>query len=210
MMFSSQKSQIVVQTLAPYAVAYAMICLILLGNTFSEIVADWEKILALAFFSVALSLLQDLIPRSFKEWLVFWRMKNRLPGHRAFNRERKWSSIISREEVVDFEAREALGEKYQDRLFYQLYDNYRDVGSVKHYSFRYLQWRELASLSFVSGIVGYSVIADAIGWLSIEAIKALGVALGFTLLSIVAARNSAATLVDRVLLAEYIEKSRTS
>lgn len=207
-MFSSQKSQIVVQTLSPYAVAYAIVCLVLLGNPISELVTDWEKIFALAFFSVGLALLQDLIPRSFKEWLIFWRVKNRLPGHRAFDPSRRWSSVISRDEVVDIEIREELTQKYQDRLFYRIYDKYRESGSVKHYSLRYLQWRELASLAFISGLVGYAFLASVLGWLSIEAGKAVGVAVGVTLLCIAAARNASSALIDRVLLAEATEKAR--
>lgn len=207
-MLNSQKSQIVLQTLTPFSVAYAMVCLMILGNPIAEIVNDWEKIFALAFFSVGLALLQDLIPRGFKEWLVFWRIRHRLPGHRAFSPTRRWSSIIDKDEVIDIEIREGLTEKHQDRLFYRLYDNYRDVGSVKHYSFRYLQWRELASLAFISGMVGFIVIGNSAGWLSIAVGKAVGVAAGVTLLSILAARNSSATLIDRVLLAEFTEKSR--
>lgn len=209
-MFTSQKSQIVVQTLTPFAVAYAIVCLLLLGKKFSEIAADWENIFAVAFFSVALALLQDLIPRAFKEWLVFWRIRNRLPGHRAFCSSRKWSSVISREEVLDIEIREGLTGRFQDRLFYQLYDRYRDNGSVKHYAFRFLQWRELASFAFISGVVGYIVIGDAEGFFSIDAWKAAGVAAGVTALSIAAARNSSWALIDRVLLAEATEKSRNT
>ena len=207
-MFNSHKSQIVIQTLTPYAVAYAIFCLVQLGNPLADVLVDWKSLFALTFFSVGLSMLQDLVPKAFKEWLVFFRVTNRLPGHRAFSTNRRWSSVISRDEVLDFETREQLGQKYQDRLFYRIYDEYRDVGSVRHYSFRYLQWRELATIALISGLVGYSAVGLYVGWYSTGAILALAVAAVVMALSIVAARNAANALVDRVLLAEATSKAR--
>lgn len=184
-------------------------CLVLLGNDIGDVISSWEKLFAFTFLSLAISLLQDLIPRSFKEFVVFWRVKNRLPGHRAFSDARAWTSIITKDEVVDFEIRSALGARFQDRLFYRIFENYREVPSVKHYSFRYLQWRELASTSLIASVIGYSAVAASRGWLSIEAFVALGVGVIITICSIMAARNSANELVDRVLLAESMEKSRS-
>lgn len=206
-MFTSNKSQIVIQTLAPYSVAYGIFCLILMGSSLSEIVTNWEKIFALAFFSVGISLLQDLVPRGFKEWLVFWRLRERLPGHRAFSKGRRWSSVIAQNEVIDFEIRETLGARFQDRLFYNLYDRYRENGSVKHYSFRYLQWRELATAALVLGIFGYLAVGAAEGWTSRPALQSVGGSLVILIASVFAARNSANSLIDRVLLAESMEKS---
>lgn len=206
-MFNSWKSQIVVQTLAPYALGFGFFCLYLSGVPVSEILKNWEKLLAIGVLATALAVIQDLVPKALKEALVFWRISNRLPGHRAFAKDRKFSSIIDREEVVDISLRQALQERTQDRLFYRLYDKYRDKSHVKHYSFRYLQWRELSSMSLVCGIVGTYFVYYNRGEFSIDlAVVVIG-SISVHLLSVFAARNSSSALIDYVLLSEKLEVS---
>lgn len=172
----------------------------------ADIFEDWGKLLALGFLAVAIGLLQDLVPKPAKEWLVFWKCKNRLPGYRAFSKDRKFSSIISRQEVVDISARESLGERYQDRLFYQLYDKFREKGNVQHYSFRYLQWRELAATALIAEFVGGYYIANNVGVFTLEFVKFASVNMVIVISSIFAARGAANLLVDYVLLNERLSK----
>lgn len=204
-MFNSWKSQIVVQTLAPYALGFSFFCLYLAGVPVIDILENWERLLAIGLLATALAMIQDLVPKALKESLVFWRMSNRLPGHRAFCKGRTFSSVIDREEVVDIGLREALSERTQDRLFYRLYDKYRDKSNVKHYSFRYLQWRELASLAIVCGPIGsYFVYASSEGW-GLRWVPAMIISIIVCFLSIFAARSSSASLIDYVLLSERLE-----
>lgn len=205
-MFKSLKSQIVVQTLTPYVLAVSIACLWLTGGSVQQLADDLGKLLALGFLAVGIGLLQDLIPKPFKEWLVFWRATNRLPGYRAFNEDRRFSSVISREEVVSIKERSALGSKYQDRVFYSLYDKYRDKGNVAHYSYRYLQWRELATTSLVSQIIATYYISSSRGLFSVEVAQFNLVNTLIVVGSIFAARVSANMLVDYVLLNEKLDE----
>lgn len=209
-MFSSYKSQIVLQSLVPFAIAYGFLCLILVGNMPSEVFSNWEKLAALGFLSVGIALLQDLIPKPFKETLVFWRLRERLPGHRAFVQDRSFSDVLSRDEVVDIDLREGLTPKYQNRLFYQVYDKFRDNGNVTHYSYRYLQWRELATIYFVSTVIGYILVGYGTDWVSWNAILVCAVGICFFISSIFAARSSANLLIDYVLLSERLKVSDVS
>lgn len=201
------KSQIELQTIAPFVIAYSILCLILLGNNLSELIANWEKLAVVGAFSVGLSLLQDLIPKSFKEALVFFRLRDRLPGTRAFDPQRRFSSVIEHIEVVDIALRSTLTRRHQDRLFYRIYDKYREKGNVKHYSFRYLQWRELASTSLICAFIGFSAVSYNAGFFSWPSMTALMVGTSICICSIVAARNSSALLIDYVLLAELLDKT---
>ncbi|WP_172808194.1 hypothetical protein [Croceicoccus mobilis] len=181
-------------------------CLLLSGKDISQLFSDWQKIIAIGCASVGLSLLLDLIPKSFKEILIFWRIRFRLPSHRAFANGRKFSEILDRNEVVDIAMRSSLGPKYQNRTFYRIYDKFRDVGSVRHYSTRYLQWRELASLSIFLIIIGYIYVGSEGGWASTQAALSLAIGIAITLCSILAARNSSEMLIDYVLLSEAVAK----
>lgn len=178
----------------------------LAGISVSDMAQNWEKLIAIGALAIALGLLQDLVPKPLKEWLIFWRIKDRLPGHRAFSKGRVFSSVIDREEVVDLSERENLGAKYQDRLFYRLYDNFRDKGSVKHYSFRYLQWRELACLAIVAGAAGSVYVAIAQGFLSFPVLILTAISTIVYLGSVAAARKSSNLLIDYVLLNERLSK----
>lgn len=206
----SHKSQIVIQTLAPFTLAFAAGTMYLSGIPISDFAESWEKLAAVGLLAIGLGLAQDLIPKPAKEALVFFRMRNRLPGHRAFSKGRRFSSIIDREEVLDIDIRENLGEKYQDRLFYQLYEKYRENSNVSHYSFRYLQWRELASLSLICGILGFSIVGVIQGIFSIQAFICLFSSLSIFICCIFAARNSAMMLIDYVLLSEKLDRRRLS
>lgn len=202
----TNKNQIALQTLAPSAIGYAIACLYLVGNPINHIFDQWEKIIAAGFLSVAFSLIQYLIPRPAKEFLVFWRLKERLPGFRSFSYGRKFSNIINRSEVVDIDLRQQLSPADQDRLYYKIYSKYREIGSVQNYAFRYLQWRELASFSIVMGAIGYAFVAVAVGYRSRQAMYAAAIAAFVYFLSVIAARSTANNLVDYVLLNEKISK----
>lgn len=206
-MFTSFKSQIVVQTLAPFVIVFTTFCLILSGVPFEQIIEDWSKLVAITAMAIGLGLLQDLIPKPVKEALIFWRIRNRRSGHRAFSKERKFSSILRRDEVVDISIRENLAPMYQDRLFYEIYDRFRDKGNVKHSSYRYLQWRELSAVILVSGIIGGVFIGATRGFLSQELLITSASSAILLCLTVLAARNSSENLIDYVLLNERLDQN---
>ena len=81
----SHKTQAALQFIAPTAMIYMAFGAFLLNGHWPGWAEIKENSLAFAIIGIAAMLVQDLIPKPFKEFLVFWRKSERLPGHRAFS-----------------------------------------------------------------------------------------------------------------------------
>lgn len=205
---NSWKNQIVIKTLVPFSAAYFILCVYRANDSsISTLTDQWQGIVAIGALSFGLALFQDLFPKSLKEILVFQRLSNRLPGHRAFSRDRSWGSAIDWEEVIDVRQRSDLDARGQSRKFYRIYDKYRDVGSVSNSSYRYLQWRELAFLSLVASFLVFVRYGYEFGFSSFLTLELVAYGIVSTALSILAARRASNDLVEYVLLAEYLDQT---
>lgn len=205
---NSWKNQIALKTLVPFAAAYLVLCVYRANDSSLEVLTQqWQSIVAVGALSFAFALFQDLFPKSWKESLVFWRIQERLPGYRAFNKNRRKSSSLRWDEIFEVESRSKLEARDQDRLFYRLYDRFREKGPVSNSSYRYLQWRELSFLSFVCAITVLVYFTTKRGFFDQLTFELTIYGLMSTGLSIIASRRSANDLVDQVLLAEYLEKT---
>ena len=78
------KTKIVAMFLVPAVTVYAMAAGYLYRG-FGAAFLDLEALKTAAIMAGLCALAQDILPRSFKEFLVFYRIRDRLPGCRAFS-----------------------------------------------------------------------------------------------------------------------------
>lgn len=146
-------------------------------------------------------LVQDLVPKPVKEAMVFWRFKNRLPGHKAFTAKFMRNPRIDIENIPNLENLSVASCDVQQREFYRLYKSVADVRSVAHYSQRYIAWRDLSALLVILGLVSIPVLFS----FNSERGLTVGITLAATaflsfLFTSFAARNAANELIIQVLL----------
>lgn len=94
-------------------------------------------------------ILNGLLPNAIKEFLVFWKVKNRLPGYRAFS---KFASSDYRININNL--RNVVGNfqdlpSEQNRVWYKLYSGIRDNGIIRGSHRDFLLTRDLCAISFL-------------------------------------------------------------
>lgn len=203
----SQKTRAVVQYLTPAAILYFISAGLLLSGTLPRSSDLIKYVGGAAGLSLILTLSQDLVPKPFKEFLVFWRINARLPGHRAF------SPVFQKPDRYDIskisnviELQEASPAKQQN-IFYGLYKKHSKEMRVEHYSFRYIAWRDTACLVFLLSVLTLPIAAIFGGAAIIPSAAKLAAAsfIAYCLIGS-AARQSANELVFQVLSAETLGK----
>jgi hypothetical protein len=106
-----------------------------------------------AIVPVAVLLLTSLVPSDAKAVLVFWRVKDVLPGHRAF------SIFAQRDTRIDVERLRAFVGQYpetpreQNTLWYRLFKQVESDAGVAQAHRHFLLFRDLAALSFILMII---------------------------------------------------------
>jgi hypothetical protein len=194
----SMKARVVAQYLVPLITAYSVLIAWLSDGRMPTLDAAVQRALPAAGLFILCQLLQDVVPKSAKEVLVFWRLTDRLPGHRAFSSVARSDTRISLASLAAVTGEADLDGPAQNALWYQKYKTVSSEASVAHESFRYLAWRDvtttLALLAPVSAAFG------AVQWLSWgDVMIAAAACLLAGLLTALAARNAAHSLVRNVL-----------
>lgn len=196
----SHKTQAAIQFLAPAAVVYALLGLYLLRGTLPSLTALGDKSLVLVFVGLAAMFVQDIVPKPIKEFLVFWRRTDRMPGHRAFSSKTLSHPQIQSQNISNIAALAKLAPTQQQNAFYQMYDRLSKEDSIQHLSQRYIAWRDLAALMALLAIVSLPVLST----FSMKGASAVGLILAGTsglacMACAFAARNVANGLVIQVL-----------
>lgn len=202
----SQKAKVVIQYLVPVSVGYfALAIFITRGSPLSY--ADINPLAnAAALLSVAAALVQDLVPKPLKEFAVFWRFRERLPGHRAFSHEIESTHRFDVNRILNWNELKNLVSTNQQKIFYRVYKKHRDIPAVYHYSFRYLAWRDTGSMLLILAIVTMALSSFKIVQIgAIPALKISTTCLCFWLLTVLAARQASKELIVQVLCAESME-----
>ena len=139
-----------------------------------------------------------LLPAEWKATLVYWRIKDTLPGHRAFSKHAPSDPRIDLESLrknvgaFPFEPRE------QNTAWYKLYKKVASEASVEDGHKSYLLFRDLAAISLLLTVVAPVGVYLLEG--GIRAALLLGaLMLGQYLLAAIAARNSGTRFVTNVL-----------
>jgi hypothetical protein len=145
--------------------------------------------------------LNDLLSSNVKASIVFWRLKNALPGHRAFSEhadaDPRIDMALLKKKVGEFPqmARD------QNTCWYRLYQKHQSNVIVSDSHKRFLLFRDSSSLTLlilvISGVIAttsgtsFGVIATVVGGLTLQ----------FLWLAI-SARNTGIRLVQNVLALE--------
>jgi len=120
--------------------------------TFKEFNAKDEIIIAL--LPVLTLVFTGLISSENKARLVYWRLKNALPGHRVF------STLVKRDSRIDIQnLNRKMGglpqePKEQNIKWYSIYKQYSESITVKEEHRNYLLSRDLCSISFLFTLFG--------------------------------------------------------
>ena len=175
------------------------------GDWFSK--ANATRLGLSAFVPVAVLLLANALPTGFKETLSFWRLKEVLPGHRAFT---KYGPEDSRIDMAALQKSVgALPEtaKEQNALWYKLYKAVGEQTSILESHKTYLFLRELTAISFalLVAIPGILIFLKP----EVAVVGALLLLVQF-LLSSLGARNSGIRFVNNVLVVHAAGKAVAS
>ena len=144
-----------------------------------------------------LLVLQEVFPRAVKEALVFWRIKDRLPGCRAFSVLAPREARIDQARLATLLPSSAMSPSEENALWYRWLKEFDDNVVVAESHRRYLALREsavlLASLAAASPLLGF---VPSHNWLGVLTLCALTTAAyGVT---VYAARNAGERFVCNV------------
>lgn len=105
------------------------------------------RILAVSIMPVLVMLITSLIPAEAKTVLVFWRLQNALPGHRAFSKYATNDPRINLEVLKNKVGPFPEDPRKQNATWYGIYKQVENEPSVLLAHGQYLLFRELAVLS---------------------------------------------------------------
>lgn len=198
----SHKTQAVIQFIVPTAVTYFFAAIFLLNGSIPTL-SNWgDASSRLALLSLVGVLFQDVIPKDLKETLVFWKLRNRLPGHTAFSDIRPRKLWPGKKTPPEWDRLRNASPSEQQSFFYGLYKSASADSSVSHYSQRYIAWRELSAFLIFLAAVTLPVFLTISNKRSIpSALILTGSCFIFYLLSVIAARSSARSVVRQTLIA---------
>lgn len=117
-----------------------------------------ERSIVFGLLPIVTLVLNGILPTHVKEILVFWRLKNPLPGCRAF------SQLAPMDPKVDpAELRRRYGEfpqapEEQNRLWYKIYKKHHDNPAIVQGLRAYLMSRDLAGISFCLLFLGVALV----------------------------------------------------
>ncbi len=96
---------------------------------------------------VAVLLLGSLLPSSLKAILVFWRLRDVLPGHRAFNETTLCDPRIDCERLRKHVGKFPSNPGEQNAMWYRLFKQVETDESILHIHGQFLLFRDIASIS---------------------------------------------------------------
>lgn len=201
----SHKTKVVVQYLVPVATAYFILAVFVFTGTVPKGDDIAAHLGGIAGLTVAAALAQDVVPKGFKEFLVFHRFNHRLPGHRAFTTDFQQPSRYDLARITNLGILSALGPEEQQRVFYRVYRKHDKDPRVEHYSFRYLAWRDSASTLLLLSVVTIPVLGGFPDFTALmPALKLTALTFAAYVATALAARQAANELVCQVLAAETL------
>lgn len=199
----SHKARVVAQYLVPIAILYTAAGFFLFKGKVPTLSAMLPYMGGMAGLVVMMTLAQDLVPKSFKESIIFWRISNRLPGHRAFTRRFTDESRYDHKKISNWDDLERMSPPIQQQTFYKLYRRHEKDIRVSHNSFRYLAWRDSASSLILLAFVTVPALGSFSSYETTGPASRLALfALFASIVCAIAARQAADELVYQVLASE--------
>lgn len=192
------KNKAALSYLLPVLLSYVGMIAGLSAGARPEITALLSAALPASAILVASHLLQDSLSKGFKEFLVFYRVTNRLPGHRAFTEVCTGDPRIPSyyiQQTLELCGTDGLA---QNAHWYGIYREVSTSPSVEHENLRYLAWRDATSTLLILALATplcrpLGILTwQQVGWVSFGCLI-------FSLLTANAARNSAHALVKNAV-----------
>ena len=184
----------------PLLVLYVGSVTLLAGGPISDWSGTVRRALPAGGLLLLAHLVQDLIPRDFKEMVVFFRREHRLPGHRAFTEVCRDDPRIPSSYLDKVQSEKRMGPADQNAAWYQQYTTVSSTPSVAHSNFRYIAWRDATVTLLLLALVTPTLGAfETLSWT--EVLMVSGSCIGLAILTGVAARNTAVSLVRNVVAA---------
>lgn len=117
-----------------------------------DLIAAWQSGTAMrailaGLVPVIVLLLSSLIPSSAKAVMVFWRLKDVLPGHRAFDNISLSDPRIDRERLEKNVGKFPTDPVEQNSTWYRLFKKVETDPAIEHVHGQFLLLRDLASIS---------------------------------------------------------------
>lgn len=194
----SLKARAALQYMLPVALAYAALVTALAAGEALGWPTFTQKTAPAALLCLICQAVQDVVPTRWKEVLVYWRLHDRLPGHRAFTEHAVGDARIPDAALARLIAGADMAPREQNALWYRHYLAGRAEPQVAHENFRYLAWRDttmlLLLLAFGSAVFGATAILSWRQTLYVGGSCALAALFGA-----LAARNTGQALVRNVV-----------
>ncbi|HEX5259618.1 MAG TPA: hypothetical protein VFW35_12685 [Sphingomicrobium sp.] len=147
---------------------------------------------------IALIIFQELIPRAVKETLIFWRLRDRAPGHRAFSKIAKRDPRVDPTELAVLLPTHPMSGAEQNSLWYRWLKSVESDPAIADNHHRLLALRESSVLLVLLGVT--SLVGGPFLFGSLRKVLLLAVpCFGFYVLTAIAARNAANRLVGNVI-----------
>ena len=126
-------------------------------NNLDNIIGWSKTISSIIIINLFISVINGIVPRSWKEILVFWKINNRLPGFKCF------SKLIFKDARISVDdLKEKLGilptePKKQNELWYKVYKEFENDNQIIEIHRLYVLSRDLASIILII-ILTYCVL----------------------------------------------------
>lgn len=192
------KAKTVVTYILPMLIAYGALITALSMDGRSAWFDIILHALPASLLPLVCSLLQDLVPKSIKEFLVFFRLRDRLPGHRAYTGVCVADPRIPARFLAKMRRETASKPNRQNVKWYGQYRAVSTDPSVEHENFRYLAWRDLTSTFVILGLVSPLLVPMNIMPFT-RVVWVVGGCLAGVILAGTAARHAATSLVRNVV-----------
>ena len=197
-MADSLKKGIGTKYLMPIVVIYAAAAAGL-GLDRTELVQSvLQHMAAAGVAGVALLIFQDLVPRPLKEVLVFWRLRERLPGFRAFSKVAPGDPRIDPTELAVLLPARPLTGNEQNALWYRWLKSVEADPAIADNHYRFLALRDCAVLLLLLALASPLVALIPPGDIG-RGLLLGGICLAAYVLAALAARNAAVRLVGNVI-----------
>ena len=192
--------------LIPYAIwCLSLYAVFLTGddNSWQNIVSFFDSFstkdgMVAALVPIIVFVLNGILSADIKSVIVFWRIKNPLPGSRVFTALGPKDARIDMNEIERIIGTIPAEPEEQNAVWYKYYKKYQDSLTVKAAHKHFLLARDMAAMTLLMLIfLPCSVVAISTNWLG--AFIYLGILLGQYILLAIVARNHGNRFVCNVL-----------
>ncbi len=202
----NQKNTLV---LTPVVLGYVVLYLILveqlqidLAKLFGSFAEKGPIIVIYFLAGLLLPVISGAVPRPFKEAIIFWRIKDRLPGYRAFSKYAHSDYRIDGAKLIDSINGIPESPREENALWYQMYNRFETDDRVRASNKLYLLYRDLGALSVLTLVLSSMVFLFRAG--EIPGFVIFSATLGFMyFVSVIGAIMYSRSLVKQVLAIHY-------